>query len=103
MPARRSPSVRAYLPEYELRAPQSLQDALSLLAREPGVWRAFAGGTDLMVLLEAGLLAHRRFLSIRHLPELKGIEVAPDQISLGALTTYTEVQRHETLRREFSM
>ena len=95
--------MRAYLPEYELRAPQSLDETLDLFAREPGVWRAFAGGTDLMVLLEAGLLAHKKFLSIWHLPELKGTEVTDDQVSLGALTTYTEVQRHDTLRREFPM
>jgi len=95
--------LRAYLPDYELRAPRSLTDALALLAREPGGWRAFAGGTDLMVLLEAGLLTHRKFLSIWHLPELKGIEVANDHVTLGALTTYTEVQRDETMRREFPL
>jgi CO/xanthine dehydrogenase FAD-binding subunit len=95
--------MRAYLPEYELHAPQNLNDALAVLAREPGVWRAFAGGTDLMVLLEAGLLTHKKFLSIWHLPELKGIEVTNDHVSLGALTTYTEIERHETLRREFPL
>jgi CO/xanthine dehydrogenase FAD-binding subunit len=95
--------VRAYLPDYELRRPQSLSDALELLTREPGVWRAFAGGTDLMVLLEFNLLKHRNFLSIRHLKELKGIEVAPTHVALGALTTYTEIQRDETMRREFPL
>ncbi len=95
--------MRAYLPDYELRAPRSLADALAVLAQEPGVWRAFAGGTDLMVLLEAGLLAHKNFLSIWQLPELKGIEVAPDHITLGALTTYTQVQQHDVLRREFPL
>ncbi len=95
--------MRAYLPDYELRAPRDLAAALELLAREPGVWRALAGGTDLLVLLEAGLLAHKRFLSIWHLPELKGIEVTPDHVTLGALTTYTEVQRHEMMRREFPL
>ena len=95
--------MRAYLPDYELRAPKDLAAALELLAREPDVWRAFAGGTDLMVLLEAGLLAHRRFLSVRHLPELKGIEVTPAHVTLGALTTYTQVQRDETMRREFPL
>jgi CO/xanthine dehydrogenase FAD-binding subunit len=95
--------VRAYLPDYELRAPRSLSDALELLAREPGVWRAFAGGTDLMVLLEFGVLQHRNFLSIRHLKELKGIEVTSSHVALGALTSYTELQRNETMRREFPL
>jgi CO/xanthine dehydrogenase FAD-binding subunit len=73
------------------------------MAGDPGVWKPFAGGTDLMVLLEAGKLAHRRFLSIRHLPELRGIEVTPQYVTLGALTTYTEVRRSETLAREFPL
>jgi CO/xanthine dehydrogenase FAD-binding subunit len=95
--------VRAYLPDYNLRAPKTLADALDLLAREPGVWRAFAGGTDLMVLLEFGALKHRNFLSIRHLPELRGIEVTPEHVLLGALTSYTEIQRDAGVRREFPL
>jgi len=93
--------MRAFVPAYELRAPPTLSATLELLGSEPGAWRAFAGGTDLMVLFEAGKLAHRKYLSIRHLPELQGIEVTPEHVTLGALTTYTEIQRHETLRQEF--
>ncbi len=73
------------------------------MAREPEAWKPFAGGTDLMVLLEAGKLPHRGFLSIWKLPELRGIEVTPEHVLLGALTTYTEVRRHELLAREFPL
>jgi len=93
--------MRAYVPDYELRAPRDLGDALDALASEPGVWRPFAGGTDLMVLFEAGLLAHKNFLSVWHLAELRGVEVTGEHVTLGALTTYTEVRRHELLRQEF--
>ena len=37
-----------------------LDAALEMMAREPGEWKPFAGGTDLMVLLEAGKLAHQK-------------------------------------------
>jgi CO/xanthine dehydrogenase FAD-binding subunit len=93
--------MRAYLPEYELIAPQTLGEALDNLAGEPGAWRVFAGGTDLMVLFEAGVLAHKRFLSVWHLKELKGVEVSGEHVTLGALTTYSEVRGSEVLRREF--
>src|SRR5271155_2882845 len=86
-----------------MQAPRNLAAALEKMAREPGVWLPFAGGTDLMVLLEAGKLPHRRFLSIWKLAELRGIEVTPSHLTLGALTTYTEVQRHEGLAREFPL
>lgn len=84
-------------------SPADLKAGLSLLAHEPGVWQPFAGGTDLMVLLEAGKLPHKNYVNIWNLQELRGIEVSADQISLGALTTYTEVQSHPVLRDEFPM
>jgi CO/xanthine dehydrogenase FAD-binding subunit len=95
--------MRAYLPAYELVVPRTLGDALALLRDAPGEWRPFAGGTDLMVLLEAGKLEHRKFFSVRHLAELRGIEESDGHVTLGALTTYTEVRRSPTLGREFPM
>jgi CO/xanthine dehydrogenase FAD-binding subunit len=95
--------MRAYVPAYQLITPNGLEDALALLAREPGVWKPFAGGTDLMVLLEAGKLPHRQYVNIWNLWELRGIEVLPQHLSIGALTTYTEIQAHPVLRQEFPM
>src|SRR5215468_7154328 len=86
-----------------MRVPRSLVHTLDLLAEEPCVWRPFAGGTDLMVLFEAGKLDHRRFLSIWRLPELRGISADAGFVTLGALTTYTDVLRHEILSREFPL
>ena len=95
--------MRAYLPAYHLEEPRDLNDVLERLTREPGRWKLFAGGTDLMVLLEAGKLAHRNFLSVWKLPELRGIEVAPDTVTIGAGTTYTELRNNATLAREFPL
>lgn len=95
--------MRSYLPQYRMETPRSLSDALERMARAPGVWKLFAGGTDLMVLLEAGKLTHYQFLSVWKLPELHGIEVTPTHVTLGALTTYSEVRRHDVLAREFPL
>jgi CO/xanthine dehydrogenase FAD-binding subunit len=95
--------MRSYVPAYDLRVPGSLTETLSLLAREPGVWQPFAGGTDLMVLLEAGKLPHKRYLSLAKLPDLRGIEVTPANVTLGAMTTYTEIQNHPVLQAEFPL
>ena len=95
--------MRAYLPAYELKAPANLAEALNLLAGEPEGWTPFAGGTDLMVLLEAGRLPAGKFLNLWHLPELKGIVETPEHITLGSLTTFAEVQQDATLQREFSL
>lgn len=95
--------MRAHVPSYQLISPASLGEALDALAKDNGAWKPFAGGTDLMVLLEAGKLPHQNYVNIWNLNELRGIEVAEDQITLGALTTYTEVQDHPVLRAEFPM
>src|SRR5258708_12606742 len=95
--------MRANVPAYQLLSPASLGEALDVLARDEGAWQPFAGGTDLMVLLEAGKLPHKSYLNIWNLAELRGIEVTDAHVTLGALTTYTEVQEHEILRTEFPM
>ncbi|HJZ51941.1 MAG TPA: xanthine dehydrogenase family protein subunit M [Candidatus Acidoferrales bacterium] len=86
-----------------METPRDLTETLDRMAKEPGVWKPFAGGTDLMVLLEAGKLPREKFLNIWNLAELRGIETSADHVTLGALTTYTEVRRHEILAREFPL
>ena len=95
--------MRSYVPDYQLTTPTSLADVLALLAAEPGVWKPFAGGTDLMVLLEAGKLTHRNYVNIWNLDELRGIHANTDHVTLGALTTYTDVQDNPILQSEFPM
>src|SRR5258708_7106734 len=95
--------MRAYVPSYQLISPANLSEALNLLARDEGAWQPFAGGTDLMVLLEAGKLPHKHYVNIWNLSELRGIEVTDSHVTLGALTTYTEIQDHKRLREEFPM
>lgn len=92
--------MRSFVPEYDLAAAGSLQEALRLVADG---WQPMAGGTDLMVLFEAGKLDGRRFAGLWGVPELRGIEVEMDAVTLGALTTYTEVLRHGVLRDEFPL
>jgi len=95
--------MRGNVPKYRLETPASLADALTRLANEPGVWKPFAGGTDLMVLLESGNLRHRNYINIWSLDELREITITDDHITLGSLTTYTDVQSHPVLRTEFPM
>jgi CO/xanthine dehydrogenase FAD-binding subunit len=91
------------LDNYTLVAPGSLGEVLDDLSRHPGA-RPFAGGTDLMVLLEAGQLPEGRYVSLQHCPELLGIqEIDGGRVSIGAMTTYTEIQRSRRLARDYPM
>ena len=92
--------MRAFVPGYDLRTPPNLDEALGML--DEG-WHPIAGGTDLMVVFEAGKLAHKNLMSIWGLHELSGIEAIPSHLTLGALTTYTQVRRHALLHQEFPL
>jgi CO/xanthine dehydrogenase FAD-binding subunit len=80
-----------------------LQAVVSLLSVEPGEWLPIAGGTDVMVQYAAGALSARKLVSVWNLPELRRIEVSADEIRIGAGCTYTDLQQHEGLKREFPL
>ncbi len=86
-----------------MRCAASLDDALRTIAAEPGAWMPFAGGTDLMVLMEAGRLPKKRFLSIWNVEELRGVQVSEDSVRVGALATYSDLLADPTVRREFPL
>src|ERR1700729_2305468 len=95
--------MRAYVPDYDLEGPGTLDEILRLLAREPGGGKPIAGGTDLMVVFESGRLPYRNLVSLARIPELRGITASETHVTLGALTTYTEIRRSEMMRREFPL
>lgn len=56
-----------------------------------------------MVQYAAGKLLSRQLVSIWNLPELRAIEVFPDEIRVGAGCTYTELREHDVMAREFPL
>jgi CO/xanthine dehydrogenase FAD-binding subunit len=93
--------VRSYLPDFDLTTPGSLAETLDLLARQPGGFRPFAGGTDLMVVLNAGNLPVARFLDLSRCAELRGIQETDTALSFGALTTFTELRECKAVHQHF--
>jgi len=75
---------------HTLVAPADLDSALALLADNKG-HRVLAGGTDVMVAFERGLLRDARLISIWQLDELRGIATVGRHLTIGALTTYTDL------------
>ena len=95
--------MKANPAEYELVSPGSLDAALALMNGEPGVWMPIAGGTELMVQFAAGRLAQRRLVNVAGLAELSGISVGPDEISIGAGVTYTQIRGHSDVAGELPL
>jgi CO/xanthine dehydrogenase FAD-binding subunit len=83
--------------EPPVTSPRELAEAYAILAEGPA--RPIAGGTDLMVALTGELgEPPDRILDLWRLDDLRGIALEGDAISLGALTTYTEIRRSAVCR-----
>ena len=72
-------------------APTSLDEVYELLSERRGRAKIIAGGTDLMVALNAESLNAKEFIDIWRLNELRGIDDEGETIRIGALTTYTQL------------
>ena len=83
--------------EPAVASPRTLDDALTLL--RGGSYRPIAGGTDLMVQLaaEVGQPPHQ-VLDLWRVEGLRGIAVRDGTLSLGALTTYSEMRKSPLVR-----
>lgn len=70
-----------------------------MLSQRGSTMKIIAGGTDLMVLMNAHLLEDGQFLDIWRVDELRGIEDQGDVLRIGALTTYTQLIKSELIQR----
>jgi CO/xanthine dehydrogenase FAD-binding subunit len=73
----------------DVHAPQTLEQALRLRADHPGA-RPIAGGTDLMVALNAERERPGALIDLGRVEELRGWRYEGDELVLGAALTYTE-------------
>ncbi len=72
--------------------PRSLDEAIACRAIHPFA-TVLAGGTDIMVYLEAGSLKPSSLLDLWKVDALRGITVQADGVRIGALTTWTDIAR----------
>jgi CO/xanthine dehydrogenase FAD-binding subunit len=80
------------LPAFTFLKPQSLAEALDMLATESGAFPV-AGGTNLMVDVRDGKLVPETMVDISHLDELRGITMTDTEIILGGTVTIAELLR----------
>ncbi|HET7647223.1 MAG TPA: xanthine dehydrogenase family protein subunit M [Gaiellaceae bacterium] len=79
------------LREVAYAKPQSLAEALEILAADDGA-RALAGGQTLINVMKARAGSPDTLVDLNGLEELKGIELGSDgTLELGAMTTYSEI------------
>jgi carbon-monoxide dehydrogenase medium subunit len=81
----------------------SLADAYTLLAKRPAGLRVLAGGTDLMVQINARVGVDRieHVLDVWNVRELRGVERSGEKLFIGALTTYSDLIQSPLIRDFF--
>src|SRR5438128_448831 len=82
-----------------VHSPTTLTEAYALLAERGQAIKIMAGGTDLMVLMNAHLLEAAEFLNLWGVGELRGVAEEGDGLRVGALTTYTQLIKSPLVRQ----
>jgi xanthine dehydrogenase small subunit len=81
-----------------VHSPTTLAETYGLLSERRAL-KIIAGGTDLMVLMNAHVLDASEFLDIWRVDELRGIEDQGDALRIGSLTTYTQLIKSELIQQ----
>ncbi len=62
-----------------------------------------AGGVDLLDRMKNGTDTPTRLVNIRNIPSLRGIQVTQQGLTIGPLTTLTEVSDHPIVRAQYAV
>ena len=76
----------------------TLEEACAELAAAPDDSRVITGGTALSLLIKQGWLGVSKLLSVRSVPELRGIREADGRVSIGAAVSLIEIAESSLVR-----
>ena len=90
-----------HLPDFNVRIPESLKEAVELLSRYgPDGAIVLAGGTDLVVRMKKGAAKPDIVILLEKIESLKGISSSENTIRIGARTTFEEIISSEEIRKK---
>ncbi len=95
--------LRDMIPRFELFQPPDLTSALALLDRFGERAWPLAGGYDSLDWFKDRVKEPAAIIDLEGIDELRGIRENGGAIEIGALTTLTDVERHDKLRRDFTL
>ncbi|MCK5680955.1 xanthine dehydrogenase family protein subunit M [bacterium] len=77
--------------------PNSLEEAFSAKSNSPENSLFVAGGSDIFLLLKKNIITPDHLISLRSIPELKGIEKTGSRITIGSGTTIREIEKSKLI------
>ncbi|PWT90109.1 MAG: carbon monoxide dehydrogenase [Blastocatellia bacterium] len=84
--------------QFDYQVPQSLEEAIRLLAQDPDSIKVLAGGHSLIPAMKLRLAQPQLLVDIGRIKSLSYIKEEGDQILIGATTTHYELESSELLK-----
>ena len=79
---------------FEFVEARSVQEAVELLAAQPGEAQIIAGGTDLLSEIKDGIATPGRVISLAGIPGLDTISDTGQGLAIGAMATIAQIAEH---------
>ncbi|WP_300442066.1 FAD binding domain-containing protein [uncultured Mameliella sp.] len=82
---------------FDYHRPADLSAAIGLLQEHGDEARVIAGGHSLVPMMKLRMAVLSHLVDLRDIPDLRGIEIGSDSVSMGAMVTQHELISHEGL------
>ncbi len=89
-------------PDFIYHRPETLQDAMTLLANDPEAM-PLAGGQSLMPMMNFRLARPDALVDLNKISGLSGISVDGGVVRIGAMTRYAELERSEIVQKHLPL
>jgi carbon-monoxide dehydrogenase medium subunit len=89
---------------FEYRAPNTVEEACSLLSRYKDKARVIAGGTDLLISMKSKQIMPQEIINLKTIPDLDYIHYADEEgLRIGALATMHDIESSPIIQERFPM
>jgi len=86
---------------FEYVTPKSEQEAIHLLSGNWSDAAVLAGGTDLLSLMKDDVVAPKRVVNIKQIPDMQGVTSNAQGLKIGALTTLGDLADNTQIRQQY--
>ena len=86
---------------FEYTSPKTAREVSALLGKNWGEVEILAGGSDLLSLMKDEITTPKRLVNIKQIRELHGVRSVPDALTIGALTTLSEIAADQQVKARY--
>ncbi len=96
-------NTRILINEFEYFEPETIPEAINLLAKYGDEAKLVAGGTDLLVDMKRERIKPKCLVSLNKIPKLNYIIGEGEVLRIGARTTFSEVEESKSIKEKYSL